>query len=258
MNLVKLYYELLKLPVFTIEDVQLYINNKNSARAAINRLIQKSMLVRIRRNLFSCISGETAAPVANRFQIGSRITNTSCISHHTAMEYYGITDQVFYEVYVSSETEFKNFSFDGYTYRYIRPRIKEGISEPSFSGGIIITDLERTLLDSINDMDKIAGIEEVISNIESLNTINENKLVQYLSLYRNQFLYQKTGYLLSVFYKQQKLSNSFYDLCREKAGKSTRYISSDYMEGTFDSQWNLIIPDMVYIGKNGGILNADI
>ena len=102
-----LYYKLLKRPVFTMEDAQKYYNNISSAR--------------------TCISGETGAPVANRFQIASSLTKTSYISHHTAMEFYGITDQVFYEVYVSSETEFKSFLFDGYTYRFIKPKISDGV-----------------------------------------------------------------------------------------------------------------------------------
>lgn len=91
----KLYFELLKKPVFKTEDVNLLYNNMDSARSAVKRLLKYGMATKIRNNMYTCISGETGAPVANRFQIASHITPTSYVSHHTAMEYYGITDQVY-------------------------------------------------------------------------------------------------------------------------------------------------------------------
>lgn len=87
-------------------------------------------MAKIRNNMYTCIGGETGAPVANRFQIASKITPTSYVSHHTAMEYYGITDQVYYDVYVASETSFREFEFDGYTYRYVASKDMEGVETP--------------------------------------------------------------------------------------------------------------------------------
>lgn len=130
----------------------------DSARSAIKRLMKEGMVAKIRNNMYTCIGGETGAPVANRFQIASKITPTSYVSHHTAMEYYGITDQVYYDVYVASETSFREFEFDGYTYRYVASNDMEGVETPALSGGIRITNRERTLVDCVKDMDKIAGI----------------------------------------------------------------------------------------------------
>lgn len=256
--MMNLYYELLKRPVFTMEDAQAYYNNISSARSAVKRLLDQGMVAKIRRNLYTCISGETGVPVANRFQIASSLTETSYVTHHTAMEFYGITDQVFYEVYVSSETEFKSFSFDGYTYRFIKPRISDGVEEVKFSGGVRVTDKERTILDSIKDMDWISGFEEVISNVGAIKRVKEERLVRYLAMYDNQFLYQKTGYILSHVKSKLGLSDSFFSLCKEKAGKSSRYLSSDYKSGKFDAAWNLVVPDILFQTKNGGMIDADV
>ena len=160
-----IYFEMAKHPVFTIEDVNLFYNNMNSARSAVKRMIATSKVLKIRSNLYTCISAENGGPVANRFQIASAISDTSYISHHTAMEYYGVSDQVFYDVYVSSETKFRNFDFDGYTYHFVKANLDEGIETPAFSGGIRITDRERTLTDCIKDMDRIGGIEETVAII---------------------------------------------------------------------------------------------
>ena len=253
-----LYYKLLKYPVFKMEDVQRYYNNLNSARSALNRLIKRGLAVKIRNDMYTCISGETDTPVANRFQIASAITGSSCVSHHTAMEYYGITDQVFYDVYVASVTKFRSFSFDGYTYRCVNAKITEGVETVEFSGGVRVTDRERTILDSIKDMDKIAGMEEVTENLRSMKKIREKKMLHYLALYDNQFLYQKAGYLLSGLQKELGLTDSFFTFCRSKIGKSSRYLSADYPDGKFNAEWNLVVPDIIFGLKNGELTGASV
>ncbi len=253
-----LYFKLLKKPVFKIEDVNRYYNNVNSARSAVKRLMREGMAVKIRNNMYTCISGETGQPVANRFQIASSVTPTSCVSHHTAMEYYGITDQVYYDVYVSSETSFRDFEFDGYTYHYVPTKNSEGIEKPAYSGGITVTDMERTLVDSVKDMDKIAGIEEVVQDIESIHRMQEKRLLKYMELYRNQFLYQKMGFLLFENKEKLGLSDHFFDVCKSQTGKSKRYLTKDMETGRYDDEWKLVVPEDIFNMKNGVNKYADI
>jgi len=253
-----LYFELLKKPIFCVEDVNVFYNNIESARSAIKRMMKEKMVAKIRNNMYTCISGETGAPVANRFQIASHITPTSYVSHHTAMEYYGITDQVFYDVYVSSVTAFREFTFDGYTYRYVASKSLEGVEKPAFSGGIAITNIERTIVDCVKDMDKIAGIEEVVQNIESMGRMQEKRILKYLELFQNQFLYQKLGHLLSERKEQMGLSDAFFDNCKEKIGKSKRYLTRDQEGGRYDDEWKLVVPEGLHDMKNGGMLDVDI
>lgn len=253
-----LYFELLKKPIFKVEDVNFYYHNMDSARSAIKRLMKAGMVAKIRNNMYTCISGETGAPVANRFQIASHITPTSYVSHHTAMEYYGITDQVFYEVYVSSETSFRDFTFDGYTYRYLVSKSLDGIDKPPYSGGIAVTDLERTIVDSVKDMDKIAGMEEVVQDIESIHRMQEKRLLKYLELYQNQFLYQKMGYLLWERKEKIGLSDDFFENCKVQMGKSKRYLTRDQVGGRYDDTWRLVVPDGLQYMKNGVWADADI
>ena len=234
-----LYFELLKNPVFTVEDVNKYYDNMDSARSAIKRLMKEGMVAKIRNNMYTCISGETGAPVANRFQIASKITPTSYVSHHTAMEYYGITDQVFYDVYVASKD-------------------MEGVETPVLSGGIRITNLERTVVDCVKDMDKISGIEEVLQDIGSVKRMQEKRVLKYLDLLSNQFLYQKMGFLLSGHKEQMGLSDEFFDICKSQIGKSKRYLTKDMSGGRYVDEWKLVIPENIYNLKNGVMEDAAI
>lgn len=247
-----LYYELLKYPVFTMEHVNQYYNNIESARSAVKRLLRNGLAAKIRNNLYTCISGETDAPLANRYQIASALTSTSYLSHHSAMEYYGISDQVFYEVYVSSETSFREFEFDGYMYCYVCSKCSEGIETIKYSGGVRVADKERAVIDSIKDLDKIAGLEEVIDNIQTISALREKRLLAYLECYNNQFLYQKTGLLLKSQQQRLGLSDGFFQTCKDRVGLSKRYLTKDCKEGRYDTIWQLVVPSQMYYLKNGG------
>ena len=147
------------------------------------------------------------------------------------MEYYRVSDQIFYDVYVSSKTKFRDFEFDGYTYHFIKSNLDEGVEMPAFSGGVRITDRERTLTDCLKDMDRIGGIEETVAIVDSLRNVSENRILYYLSLYRNQFLYQKTGYILCHCRDTLGLTDHFFSVCREHIGKSKRYLTADMTKG---------------------------
>lgn len=252
-----LYIEMAKNPVFTIKDVNQYYNNVGSARSAVKRMMAYAKALKIRNDMYTCISAEHGGPIANRYQIASALTETSYISHHTAMEYYGITDQVINDVYVSSKTRFQDFEFDGYTYHFVQARLPEGVITPSFTNGIRVTDPERTLTDCLKDLDKISGLEEVISNIECMSNLNETRILHYLSCYHNYFLYQKAGLLLWNYRKTLGLSEEFFHHCHQHIGKSKRYLTKDASTGIYNSTWNLVIPTYLTSIKNGVIITDD-
>ena len=244
-----------KTPVFSIDELNEHYQNIGSARSAVKRLMTYSKVMKIRNNLYTCVNPLTGGPIANRFEIASRITPTSCVSHGSAMEFYGAADQVSYDVYVSSETRFSDFEFDGYYYRFIQSRLQKGIVSPEFGGGVRVTDKERTVVDCIKDMDKLSGFEEVVSSIGGLQFIREEKLLDYLNEYDNQFLYQKVGYILSRYKESFALSQDFFEECRSHIGKSKRYLTKDMVKGKYDSAWKLIVPDSRQTLKNGVMIS---
>ncbi len=253
-----IYFKLLGKPVFRMADVDEFYHNLSSSRTAVQRLIKAGMVKKIRNDMYTCVNGENGMAVADRFQIGSQINEGAYISHHSAMEYYGITDQVFYDVYVTSEKKFNTFEFEGYTYHHILQSIPQGIIKQEFSGGVVITDRERTVLDCIKDMEKISGVEEVISNLESVGKLQEKKMLMYLEEYHNQFLYQKTGFLLYNAKERNGLSNSFFEICKEKIGKSKRYLTGPGIDGVYNPEWKMVVPKSVFNIKNGELLDADV
>ncbi len=253
-----LYYELLQFPVFSMREVNTLYSSERTARTALGKLVKEGMVLKIRNSLYTCVSGENGGPVANRFQIASAIHPSAYVSHHSAFEYYGISDQVFYDVYVSSEMRFHDFVFDGYTYHFVKSQMQQGVTSPQFGGGVKVTDKERTILDSIKDMNLIAGLEETITCISSVADVDEAKLLDYLEIYGNPFLYQKMGFIASQYRNELNISDEFINICKQRKGSSKRYLVNDISEPAYARDWSLVYPKHIKEMKNGVMDDAAI
>jgi len=253
---VDVYNQIAKYPVFSIDKLEKLTGNSKTAYSQLNRLMKKGLVKKVRKNIYSAINPVTGQIVATRYQIACAITNTAYISHHSAFEYYGLANQVFYEVYVSSLTKFNPFEFDHVIYKYVTSRMQEGIVEAKNTTGVRITDLERTVIDSIRDYNKIGGFEELLNCLEGIRYLNENKLLRYLEVYNTQGLYQRAGYLLQHYQKEMQLSGAFIDFCKGKIGKSRRYLCIESNErNIYNGEWKLMVPKGLFeITDQGGAI----
>ena len=191
-------------------------------------------------SLWHGISLETQQPIANRYVIASHISNDAAVSYHSAFEFYGYSNQVFYETQVTSESRFRDFEYDGVTYRRIAPRITGGITEIN---GTRVTTLERTVIDSINLFEKIGGLEELLRCLALIPTLDEAALSACLAEYESGFLYQKTGYILSAFAASLGLSDSFFAKCKSHLPKGKSYLSSESQGFIWHEEWKLYAPN---------------
>jgi predicted transcriptional regulator of viral defense system len=246
----KYYEDLLEKKCFTFKDVELLVgDNRNTAKSLLRQYMQKGFIRRVKKNLYVAISMETGMPAASSYQIASNITQSSYVSHRSAFAYYGYTNQVSYEMNVSSDNKFSNFEYDGIDYVHISSRIPEGIIEKQ---GVRVTDTERTVVDYISDFERVGGLEELLRCLEMITFLSEEKLLHYLNAYNKEILYQKTGYILEHYKNSLKLDSSFFEECRHKKGKSKRYFQkvSNRNKMIYDSRWGLIVPkDLLHISE---------
>lgn len=251
----KYYEQLLKKGCFTLNDVYEMVGNRNSANTLIQNYLKKGYIQSVKRNLYVAINLADGEPVINRYVIASNLTESAYISHHTALEYYGCTNQVFYDVYVSSDTKFNTFEFNGLTYRYQMSRINGGIVKKPDDARV--TDLERTVIDSINDFEKIGGLEELLRSLEMIPYTDERKLLGYLKSYDKQVLFQKTGYILEHFKDSLKITDEFFKACETEISKSVRYLYRGLEKGKsiYNKKWRLFVPEqlLALISEGGNV-----
>ncbi len=208
--------ELAKYPIFGIKEVMELAKSEEMAYNKLRSLKKSDQVRRIRKNMYSVVNPATGRMAANRYQIASAINETAYLSHHSAFEYYGLAKQILNEVYVSSERIFNNFTYDNVTYKCVSSKMDEGIVEAQNIPGVRVTDLERTVIDSIRDLKKTGGFEELIYCLEGIQYLEEMNLRKYLEIYNIESLYQKVGDFLSPYRKQMQISRNFIEYCRNK------------------------------------------
>ncbi|MGE4587087.1 MAG: hypothetical protein AB7D05_07080 [Mangrovibacterium sp.] len=108
-----------------------------------------------------------------------------------------------------------------------------------------MTDLERTVVDCINRIDLSGGLEELVECLAIITYINESKLLDYLRYFNKQILYQKTGFILRYFQKEMRLSDAFFESCKSKIGKSTRYLTDTHESNSYFKEWRLCAPQNI-------------
>jgi predicted transcriptional regulator of viral defense system len=246
----KEYERLAKKITFSLSDVTAITGNESTSSSLISRWLKKNYAVRIRKDLYTCIDLTTGDVIANKYQIATAINENAFVSHHTAFELYGMANQVYNIVYVSSNKRFNTFKFMGTAYKFVKSDFDDGVIKVKNTEGIKVTDRERTFIDSVNLVSKIGGVEELINITKMIEELDQEKLIRYLAIYNKKVLYQKVGYFLENYYNGVIIGDEFFDLCKLKAGNSVRYLVEG-TEGKFNDRWNLVIPEE-YVNKVNG------
>ena len=248
----KYYEQFVDLGCFSMDDAVAVTGSRETAHFIIESYKKKSLIGTVRRNLFVAMSLETKQSVSNRYVIASHAAPGAYVSCHSAFEYYGLANQVYYEVYAASKSRFREFEHDGLTYSRMPSPFENGVeSKPD---GVRITNLERTVIDCINDFDKVGGLEELLRCIEIIPFLDHLKLIEYLNCYNKAILFQKTGYILEHFKKALKLSDDFFAFCKTKFTKSKQYLQYGVLDKsyTLNKAWALYAPrDLMSVIRKG-------
>lgn len=191
---------------------------------------------------------ENKNSTANRFVVGSNINQIAYLSHHSAFEYHGLVHQIFYELHIGSDKVFRNFEFEGISYKYVKSHFNNGVVIPETNSKIRVTNLERTVVDCIKNIDLARGTEELFQCLDSVLTLNNDRLFEYLMLYDIQFLYQKAGYIFERYKVDFGIKDELIDACRQKVSECIRYFHEDAREGNgiFVKKWNVIVPRNIH------------
>ncbi|MBU1142304.1 MAG: hypothetical protein KKH92_01520, partial [Firmicutes bacterium] len=240
------YKELSEKVIFTFEDANQLFNNKSTTYSALRRLTQKGLLRKVRNNLYSCVNASTGEVFASKFQIASNINSTAYLSHYSAFDFYGYTNQVYNTVYVSSTTHFNSFEFEGVKYQYVKSLGDFGVFEPKNTKGIRVADIERTITDAVYHIDKISSLDELLNSMDLVAQVNEDKILSYLNQYNTQSLYQKVGFVLSLHKIRLNLSENFFSTINKHIKNSVRYLNSESeYKGEYLSKFQLVVPKWV-------------
>lgn len=235
----KHYEKILKLGCFSREQLVEIVGSSSVANQVIYEYQKKGLIEKAKRDFYVVMSLETRQPVLSRYQIGSNLFSDAYITHHSAFEVFGYGSQVFYECFVATAKRFSDFEYDGVTYRRVELKPDTEVIQ---LGKTKVTSVEQTVVDSIRDFEKIAGLEEVIRCMMLIPGLNEKKILECLAKNNNGFLYQKCGYIFEELHEEFRFSTEFFEECEANSSKAKRYLMQDSTENIFCEKWKLYVP----------------
>ncbi|MBQ8042646.1 MAG: hypothetical protein IJ272_00655 [Clostridia bacterium] len=247
----KRYEKILALKVFNVGDVYNLTGNMNTAKSIIRSLLLSGYIKRVKHNLYVVCNIEFKNTIPDQYMIASKIKEDAYISYHSALEYYGVKNQVFYEVYVSTEKRFENFEFEGISYKYINSKYDFGIEQ---HGKVRMTDKERTFIDCIDKTELAGGNEELIMCLELFGKLDGDKILEYLKKYNSSKLYAKVGFFIQLYNEHYGIQQNVIEKCKQKSENKRLYFNEETkrMKSKFVKEWNLVVPK-IFTNKGAGL-----
>ena len=207
--------------LFRTQDILDYFTSVRSMQTKLKALIEVGRIAKIKNGLYATVNPLTGDVFASRFEIASALFENACVAYHSALEFHGLGNQMFSEVQVFTEKRNIPFEYNGLEYKFFSYTAKCGIMRLEQNVEIVVTDLERTVVDCIDRIDLAGGLEELVTALNGITHLDEQALLSYLKEYNKKFVYKKTEFLLSLL-KKDLLSQNFFDICKQNCSKKTR------------------------------------
>ncbi|MGB6849796.1 MAG: type IV toxin-antitoxin system AbiEi family antitoxin domain-containing protein [Thermoanaerobaculia bacterium] len=175
------------------------------ARYLAHRLVKKGWLERIRPGVFQLVPadrGREGVADSNPLAAGAVLVSPYFYSFGTACTYYGLTEQVFAEVYLACRERYRARMIRGkrYIFVYLPARRFFGFEETAVLGqAVLMATVERALLDAIDRPRFAGGIGEVSRIVSRAPTqISWDALLELARRWRSSALVQRLGYFLDL------------------------------------------------------------
>jgi predicted transcriptional regulator of viral defense system len=234
---------------FSINEARQVLGHEvdDPTRQFLERLQRKGWIQRIKRGKFTVIplsSGEERTPQLHEFLIAMELVSPSVIAYWSALNYYGLTDQLPRTVFVATNHPVRHPPKEalGISFKIvsIRPQkffgiVQEWVEEHPFW----ITDKEKTIIDGLDLPKYVGGVGEVARALSRAWTeLDEAKLREYATKIGNSAVAKRLGFLMEtlelgrteLLSKTISLANGFSQLDPTLPKK-----------GKYNRRWGLLI-----------------
>lgn len=217
----KIIKQFSKIPVFSLSDVNQFINNRSYSKKFLKRMIKNKSFFKIKKNLYTLHK--------DPFLISTFIIKPSYISGVSALSYYNLVTQIPNEIFCATQKDNTKFKFIQQI-NYFHTNYFFGFKKEKYENfEIFIAEPEKAIIDSISII-PISIFEEAFEEIDSEKMIEYLKKIKKSSLVKRiGFLMEKNGY--NVYGKLKNFINYKY-IFLEPLVKS---------RGKKDKKWSLII-----------------
>lgn len=248
--------------IFTVNDLIIWLSkqttyaiNHSTLHNSLAYHQKKGHILRIRRGLYySLPKGVTASsyPV-DPFLVTSKMAEDAVVGYRTALDLHGklhTTSSKF--IYLSKTRVMASFIFKEIEYQAVSIPTGLKISHNEQFGvqainrlgqSILVTTLERTLVDVLDRPHLCGSWEEIWLSLESIEYLDLDQVLKYVLLLDNATTIAKLGFFLESHRESLMIPEGYLEnLCKHRPLKP-HYLERKHKQSQkMISKWNLIVP----------------
>ncbi len=226
--------------IFTVDDVVNILKDKKpSVTKLLHDLTRKKWLFRLSKGtylIFPLDAGVKPEFTEHELIIASHLIFPYYVSYWSALNYYGLTEQVSKTIFIAAlkrkrETEIKGLKFKFITinkYKFF------GFSKVLIDNRLVnLAEKEKAIVDCLDFLRYCGGIAEVIKALDGAKEeLDLNKLKAYAQKMKNTAILNRLGYILELLNIKNEI----------KPGK--QYVLLDpisHQKGTYNKKWKVIV-----------------
>jgi predicted transcriptional regulator of viral defense system len=237
-----------KKQLFAIKDIIKELEcSYNYAKVIVNRLAKKKWVLSLEKGKYLIVpleAGKESIYTEHEFIIASELAQPYYIAYWSALNYYGMTEQVPFTVFVATTKRRNNKRIHGLSYEFVTLSSKKffGYTTVNISGrSILISDREKTIVDCLDHMDYCGDITEAAKALwNAREELDFEKLFNYALKMENGAILKRLGYLLEKL--KIKITNDFNKKLKNNISKGYNLLDiTKKKKGKYSSEWNLRI-----------------
>ncbi|MDX9864545.1 MAG: type IV toxin-antitoxin system AbiEi family antitoxin domain-containing protein [Anaerolineaceae bacterium] len=188
--------------VFTYQQAVAYWQSKVAATNTLGRLVRKGWLQRLERGLYMIIpleAGPKRLWSENALLLAGHLISPGAVAYWSALRFWNMTEQIPQIQFIQTTKRKRPLTIQGTEFQFIH------VVERYFFGNvtrkiedtfIMVTDREKTLIDAASRPDLSGGIVQLAQAMKSsMNSIDWNKVEQYLEQWGGGVVAKRLGYL---------------------------------------------------------------
>ena len=237
----KIYKQFKDKQIITLDEIKKQFPGINH-RAAIKYLLKSGYFELIKKGVY--LNKVFQSP--DKFLLANKMVLDGVIGYHSALELHGLAQSSYNTVHIITEKPYDIKPFTSYEISYKPVKQDTSFGKAKVIRGseeVLVTDIEKTLIDCIDKLKYAGGFEEYYKSISSIDYINEKKIIKYLKKYGKVALYHKIGFVLEHFKNKWHITD--YTLKSLLSGISllnTVYLDPSNKEIKYNSKWHLYVP----------------
>ncbi len=232
--------------IFTFTDAKKALkgSREKSLAQMLYVLSKKRWLQRLEKGRYLILpfeAGEQRTYTAHEFIIAANLITPYYIGFRSALNYYGLTEQVSKTIYIVTNKQKKSLAVDGTTFKFVKLARRKLFGTTKITiqeEKIALSDKEKTIIDCLDHLEYAGGITEVAKGLWlAKDELDFARLISYALRIEEKALLQRLGFLLEYF----KLTDEkILTRLSQEIGKG--YVKLDTLgaeQGRYLSKWRL-------------------